>query len=481
MRPWSPMRPARRRTASLLLSLSVGLCLSALMGAATAAGSYPIENPTDRATYDPYFGEQWALQAIKAPTAWAVSTGAGVRIGIIDTGIDLGHEDLAAKVVAATSCVGSNGNPGLCGGSAQDDQGHGTHVAGIAAAITGNGVGVAGVAPDAQLVVVKALGANGSGALNDVNAGIEWAVDHGARVINLSLEADTGQVVALPGQSLVQGIDYAWQHGVIPVVAAGNSTPSLFGPQGYAGIPAVIVGATGPADEVAWYSSPLVNAQWGLVAPGGDSRGSNGQASCAGALAARCIVSTGWFAGGTNQYADDEGTSMAAPHVSGVLALLLAQGLSPQQAVNRLLATADKIPCGQSCAGLVDAAAAVGAPTPAAAGPITTSGPPASSLPSTTSTTAPPEKLVTGAVPAARGVVATPPSPTASTIGRPAPALSSAPLPGARQRAPTGVARPGSPRADHGLSPVPVAVAVASLVGLAAEAIILETRRRWRW
>src|SRR5687767_1626249 len=81
------------------------------------------------ASDDARFGEQWALQKIGAPTTWASSTGAGIRIGIVDTGIDATHEDLAGKIVADTSCIGSNGDPARCTGSGQDEQGHGTHVA----------------------------------------------------------------------------------------------------------------------------------------------------------------------------------------------------------------------------------------------------------------------------------------------------------------------------------------------------------------
>src|SRR5579862_5681673 len=354
-------RRAGRATLTALFSvglLAAGPLVVSLMDNAGPVGAAPLvtANPTD-----PYFGEQWALRAIHAPDGWTRSTGAGVRIGIVDTGVDLAHEDLAGKIVASTSCVESEGVEAACHGSGADDDGHGTDVAGIAAADTNNGKGVAGVAPGADLVVVKALGSTGSGALDDVNAGIEWAVDHGAKVVNLSLETDGASVAVAPGQSLAVGVEYAWHHGAVAVVAAGNATPSLFGPTGYAGVDAVIVGATGPHNTVAWYSSPLDGAKWGLVAPGGDSRNANGSASCAGALAAGCVVSTGWFPGQVDQYADDEGTSMATPQVSGVLALLLATGLTPSQAIARLLTTADKIPCGASCHGLVDAGAALGA------------------------------------------------------------------------------------------------------------------------
>jgi subtilisin family serine protease len=433
----------------------------------------PVEDPADTATYDPYFAEQWGLQAIHAPQAWTRSVGSGVRIGIVDTGADLQHEDLAAKIVAEVSCVGSAGLPAACSGSGQDDEGHGTHVAGITAAITGNGKGVASVAPGADLVIVRSLGADGSGNLADVNAGIEWAVNHGARVVNLSLESDGTALSLLPGESLSVGVDYAWSHGAIPVIAAGNSTPSLFGPTGYVGVNAVIVGATGRQNEVAWYSSPLTGAQWGLVAPGGDSRGPDGQASCAGALASGCIVSTGWFPGQHNQYAVDEGTSMATPAVSGVLALLLAQGLTPIGAIHRMLATVDKIPCGPSCAGLVDAAAAVGAPVSAAAITQTTAPPPTSPVvtapvvpASTSPTTASPVFTTTTVAPA-------PDAPQRSSTAVPPPAG------GRRRRSQeaAGVPSLAGRRTAHEVDPAAVALAVVLLAAVGVESIWLNRRR----
>ena len=95
------------------------------------------------------------------------------------------------------SCVGSGGDPAKCKGSAQDDQGHGTHVSGIAAASKDNGKGIAGVAPDAQLVVAKVMNAQGTGPGSDVTAGVKWVVDHGAKVVNLSLGDPAQPITAL--------------------------------------------------------------------------------------------------------------------------------------------------------------------------------------------------------------------------------------------------------------------------------------------
>ena len=305
------------------------------------------------ASNDLSFSEQWGLPQIGAPAAWATTTGAGVRIGIVDTGIDLTHEDLAGKVVAHTSCVGSGGDPSKCKGSAQDDQGHGTHVAGIAAAYKDNGVGVAGVAPDAELVVAKALTAAGAGSEPDIVGAIKWVVDNGARVVNLSLGDPNFVFTSLLGTSMREGIDYAWAKGAVPVVASGNS--NLFGlglgSSNYGDLNAIVVGATGPDDRVSSYSSPVGNAKWSILAPGGAG---NGQP-------AHDILSTWWAKGKANQYRALAGTSMATPHVAGAVALLLAKGYTGEAAVQRLLETADpSVNCdGSACRGRLDLARAV--------------------------------------------------------------------------------------------------------------------------
>jgi subtilisin family serine protease len=315
--------------------------------------------PGARASNDPSFGEQWALSQIGAEAAWAHTTGQGVKIGIVDTGVDLAHEDLAGKVVESTSCIDSQGDPAQCHGSAQDDQGHGTHVSGIAAAVKDNGKGVAGVAPDAQLVVAKVLSSAGAGSADDVTAGIRWVVDHGARVVNLSLGDPAYAVTRLFGPNdLDKGIQYAWSHGAVPVVAAGNSNALGLGLDGssYGDVNAIVVGATGPDDTVASYSSSTGNAKWAVLAPGGAADGHKHHD----------ILSTFWAEGQHNAYEYLAGTSMAAPHVSGAVALLLAEGYTPLGAVQRLLETADpKVSCAANsptCHGRIDVAKATSAP-----------------------------------------------------------------------------------------------------------------------
>ena len=160
---------------------------------------------------DPYRGLQWDLATIQAPAAWAASTGAGVTVAVVDSGVDAGHPDLAGQVLPGTDLV--TGTSGV----SSDPNGHGTHVAGTIAALTGNGVGVAGLAPDAKILPVRVLAENGSGMMSAVATGITWAADQGAQVINMSLGA-TAQVTAV-----TNAIAYARSKGVVVVAAAGNS------------------------------------------------------------------------------------------------------------------------------------------------------------------------------------------------------------------------------------------------------------------
>ena len=327
------MRSFRGIALTLCAFLSVGLV-------ATSAG----------ASRDASFAKQWGLAKIGAPEAWAHSTGQGVRVGIVDTGVDLNHEDLAGRVVESISCVGAAGDPAKCNGSAQDDQGHGTHVAGIIAANRDNDLGIAGVAPNAELVVAKALSAAGAGTEEDINAGIKWVVDHGAKVVNLSLGDPNFVFTSLLGTGMREGIEYAWSKGAVPVLASGNSNllGLGLGSSNYGSLNALVVGATGHDDQVAEYSSPIGSAKWGILAPGGSGDGNKDHDN----------YSTFWKSGNPNAYEALAGTSMAAPHVAGAVALLLAEGLTPERAIERLLSTSDpKVSC-DSCRGRLDLARA---------------------------------------------------------------------------------------------------------------------------
>jgi subtilisin family serine protease len=297
---------------------------------------------------------QWALAQVGAPQAWARTTGAGIRIGIVDTGVDLAHEDLAGQILASTSCIGAAGSLARCSGSGQDDNGHGTHVAGIVAAVRGNGVGVAGIAPDAGLVVAKVVSASGVATVADVVAGIKWVVDHGARVVNLSLESAAMTFAGVEAGAIEEGLDYAWTRGAVPVLSAGSPRRLGvgLGSRSDRDLNAVVVAATAADRRIAASSPPTDEARLAVLAPGGSG----------GTDPASDVLSTFWAAGRHDVYEARGGTSAAAAYVSGALALLLAEGYNARGAVERLLLTADgTVHCGQNspdCYGLIDVASA---------------------------------------------------------------------------------------------------------------------------
>jgi len=235
---------------------------------------------------DPYFGAQWGLARIAAPAAWAISSGAGAVVAVVDTGIDASHPDLQGQVLAGYDFVNADDDP-------QDDHGHGTRMSGIIAAHRDNGAGIAGIAPAAMLLPVKVLDAGGSGAYSDVASGILYAVDHGARVLNLSLAGP------VKSDLLQAAVDYATAHDALVVAAAGNEGSSLPDyPAACAG--AVAVGAIDDTDARPAFSN--FGAWVSFAAPGVD------------------IVTTSL--GGT--YASSSGTSPAAAFGSAVFALLFA-------------------------------------------------------------------------------------------------------------------------------------------------------------
>ena len=287
--------------------------------------------PGSSAPNDPLLSRQWGLAQIKAPAAWSRGAlGAGATIAVVDTGVDLNHPDLGGKLLPGRDFVSDE----TCTPGAQDLNGHGTHVAGIAAASTNNGIGVAGTAPDARILPVRVLDSTGSGTGEDISAGIEWAADQGAQVINLSLGSD---IPVVDTTGLGPAVDYAWSKGAVIVAAAGNSTLPLCGNPA-ASTHAICVAATDSSGGPASYSNFPLRFDGGVAvrAPGGDGSGSCDPTAdiwsaywpgASGADAEACPP---------KGYEPLAGTSMAAPFVSGVAAMLRAAGLSNQQVADCL-------------------------------------------------------------------------------------------------------------------------------------------------
>jgi subtilisin family serine protease len=304
---------------------------------------------------DPLVEFQWGLQQIRALDAHRLTTGRGVTVAVVDSGVDLDHPDLRVALVPGVDLVEKDTPP-------DDLNGHGTHVAGIIGSRRGNGHGTVGVAPDARLMPMRVLDEDGGGSVLDAAKAIRLAVDRGARVVNLSIGQtpahgplyDLGLLADVPA-----AIDYAWQKGAVVVFAAGNdSVPLCTGPSSRQRV--VCVGSVGPDGRRSWFSNgDALQSAWYLCAPGG-----------AGLLSEKDDVVAPLPPGSRYDRDGDgygylAGTSMAAPHVAGVAALLLSRGLTNAQAVDRMLKTARDVDlpgrdsvCGH---GIVDAAAAVGA------------------------------------------------------------------------------------------------------------------------
>jgi serine protease len=329
---------------------------------------------------DTYYNQQWdyfdAVGGMRVPAAWDKSTGTGIRVAVIDTGyrphVDLQGQILAGYDFIADTTISNDGNgrdsdasdpgdwttAGQCGtgSAASNSSWHGTHVAGTIAALTNNGIGVAGVAYGAKVVPVRVLGQCG-GYTSDIADGIIWAsggtvsgvtnIAARAQVINMSLGG--GGACDTTTQS---AINSARSRGTVVVVAAGNENQnaSNSNPANCSGV--IAVAATNKSGGKASYSNygTIVD----VAAPGGDS-----------GAAILSTLNAGTTTPGADNYVGYMGTSMATPHVAGVVALMLAKNpnLTPDDVEAKLKSTARAFPaaCSGCGAGIVDASAAVDA------------------------------------------------------------------------------------------------------------------------
>jgi subtilisin family serine protease len=289
---------------------------------------------------DPLRPQQWGHVQLHLDEAYDTSTGDGVVIAILDSGVDLDHPDLVGKLVPGWDFIENDDQP-------QDQNGHGTHVAGIAAATTNNGVGIAGAAPDARIMPVRVMNALGVGDPEVISQAITWAADNGADIINLSLGGSTDLLSRIfKSGPMNAAIVDANNKGVMVIAAAGNDDTFI---QAYRDdVPVLVVNATNEAGLPAQFSN------WGdpraVAAPGTRI------------LSTAPTEPTWIWKEGTDGYEELDGTSMAAPYVAGVAALLVdtQRGDDPNEIFEILLDTSENASGDPRLgAGIVDAESAV--------------------------------------------------------------------------------------------------------------------------
>jgi serine protease len=303
---------------------------------------------------DPLYKHQWHLRQIDMPEAWKLADGGGVIVAVLDTGV--GYEDhgrfhllpdlKGITFVRPYDFVGNTKH-------ANDDHGHGSHVTGTIAQVTNNGIGVAGVARNVKIMPLKVLSGSGSGSVAGIADAIRYAADNGAKVINMSLGGP------FPSRVLKKAVDYAYGKGVIVVCAAGNDGRNKVGyPAAYPG--AFAVAATQYDEATTFYSN--YGKDIDIAAPGGNTRvDQDGDGKPDGVLQNTIAIGDPT----TNDYYAYMGTSMASPHVAGVAALVVGEGITDVKAVEDILLSTARKPNAQNYvrdkygAGIVDAKAAV--------------------------------------------------------------------------------------------------------------------------
>lgn len=321
---------------------------AALAAAASAAAFVPA---------DPLAQQQWHLAATRAFEAWpAAPLLAPVRVAVIDSGVDRTHPELRGRIVAARSFVG---------GGADDEQGHGTIVAGLIAAAV-DGAGVAGMSPSAELIVGKVVTADGTVPVGAEARAIRWAADSGAQVINISLgglrdPASAERDTFSPAEA--DAVAYAVSKGALVVAAVGNGDQAPVSPWRYASYPAAlphvlgVAAATRSGDVPAFSNRDPVYVD--VAAPGQDILSTFPVALTA---ANPACVEQGTTLCATDEYRNPEGTSFAAPQVSAAAALLFAlePSLRPEQVRTLLERSATDLWAGTGCARCVPGRDALG-------------------------------------------------------------------------------------------------------------------------
>ncbi|HEU4726915.1 MAG TPA: S8 family serine peptidase [Kofleriaceae bacterium] len=303
---------------------------------------------------DPMYKFQWHLKQIGMPEAWKLADGNGVIVAVLDTGV--AYEDYknfhllpdlkGITFVEPYDFVANTTH-------ANDDHGHGSHVTGTIAQVTHNGIGVAGIARNVRIMPLKVLSGSGSGSVAGIADAIRYAADHGAKVINMSLGG------AFPSGVLKKAVAYAHGKGVTVVCAAGNESRGRVGyPAAYPG--AIAVSATQFDEATTFYSN------WGkdidIAAPGGNTRvDQNGDGMPDGVLQNTIAIGDPT----KDDYFGYMGTSMASPHVAGVAALVVGEGVTDPDQVEQVLKDTARKPDKQQYttdkygAGIVDAPGAV--------------------------------------------------------------------------------------------------------------------------